>query len=431
MEKEDKLKEEINKIIDPIFNKVLKEARKEGKLKKITADPDFKFSVINAIKLGIAPSKLAERLGMKLGHLEYYLKPFKIVGILVKKGYGTWGINEQKYQEFLQDKDVKKSSAVANSQLPKSLTSKPIRGHGFQFTLKIPKLENWDKRSEFLKKNSIDFKPIGSNWKGQRIIVRGHKVWLTPVSIVIYAPKYESWFATTAEHSRSHAIYDFLQLVRSIENLLKASLEIKKQHWFRVSRQHYGLVKNSLAIQYDKEDKKLYISNPKGQWFVIDNSYNLHEAETLSPESANKDMDNVVKPLFDDLDSLQVKHKDFFGEPENAKEILNDAKDHFDSTGEILTLSKVLAVINKDIEGFKSSITGTLTPVLNKINDSIQLEIYNKQLHQQVLEDMSITLNDIRLNLSKTPPQPQKKPIKAKKYGLSDEEIEIIKKYGN
>lgn len=414
---EKQIKDEICKITSPIFDKVLKEAQKEGKLKKITASPDFKFSVINAIKLGMSPAELSKKWGLKLGHLDYYLKPFKIVGILIKKGYGTWAINEEKYQEFLNTKELKNSSAVVKKLLPKSLTSKPIRGHGFQFTLKIPKLENWDKREEFLKKNDISFNPIGSNWKGQRIMVRGHKVWLTPISIVIYAPKAESWFAAAAEHSKNHAVYDFLQLVNSTENLLKVSFEIKKKYWFKVTRQHYALVKNALAIQYDKEEKKLYISNPRGMWFVIDNSYNLHESETLSPATADKDMDNVAKPLFDDLDKLQVNHKDFFGEPANAAEILNDAKDHFDSTGETLTLSKILAIANKAIE------IGSI----NTQNQKLYAE--NMVSHVEAVRKLGIAVEKLTETVSSKQSIARKPQSisKTRKYGLSDEDIKKIK----
>jgi len=442
-----KYKKELDKLTDPIFNKSLQEARKQGKVKRLTASPDFYFSIISLIRIGKKPTDICRDLRISKQNLSYYLKPLKIDGILLKKGYGVWAINEEKYQEFLKSKEVKKSSAVASPQLQKVFTSKPIRGHGFQFTLKIPKLDNWGKREEFLRKNNIGFKPIGSNWKGQRILVRGHKVWLTPVSIVIYAPKAESWFAVTAEHSKNHAIYDFLQLVRSVENLLKVSFENKKKYLFKVTRQHYGIVRNALAIQYDKEHKKLFISNPRGQWFVIDNSYNLHEAETLSPETAVKDMDNVAKPLFDDLDKLQVPHKEFFGEPANATEILNDAKDYFDTTSETLTLSKVLDTItsqsNRNAEEMHEirNVIKELAeadkhlavnwnahiPAIQSLNESAKSSAKSsKDLSRQVGRIAKV-LEKIQQSSPKTPPKPPKKPIKARKYGLSDKEMEKIR----
>ncbi|MEK6883269.1 MAG: hypothetical protein AABY22_26820, partial [Nanoarchaeota archaeon] len=256
--------------------------------------------------------------------------------------------------------------------------------------------------------------------------------------------KSESWFAITAEHSKNHAIYDFLQLVKSVENLLKVSFEIKKTYWFKVARQHYGLIKNALAIQYDKEHKKLYISNPKGQWFVIDNSYNLHEAETLSPETANKDMDNVVKPLFDDLDSLQVKHKDFFGEPANATEILNDAKDHLDSIGETLTLSKVLNTIKKDAEETRTFIKelaeankymaenlNTHIPYLNKLAISTETQTKSaKALSQEVAKMTKIVGKIGKHTSSSTKPSKKSKrrSFRHKPYGLTKEEENILRR---
>ena len=44
---------------------------------------------------------------------------------------------------------------------------------------------------------------------------------------------------------------------------------------------------------YTREDGKL--------WFMIDNSFNLNEAETVHPETAKADMENIIQPYFNDL----------------------------------------------------------------------------------------------------------------------------------
>ena len=63
-----------------------------------------------------------------------------------------------------------------------------------------------------------------------------------------------------------------------------------------------------------------------------------------------------------------------------------------------------------------------LKPSMEKLNDSILLEIENKKLHQQVLNNMSSTLKDISHSVKKKPKKQQKK-----KYGLSINEINTIR----
>jgi len=119
-------------------------------------------------------------------------------------------------------------------------------------------------------------------------------------SIIVYG-KY-SYFSRTAEEAKDYAIYKFISLIKSLERFLHADFTIKagQQYMFKVSRQHYALVKNVLAQQYDNEGKKLQVYTANGLWFLIDNSFNLHEAETVHPETAVDD-NNKVQSFFNSL----------------------------------------------------------------------------------------------------------------------------------
>jgi len=81
--------------------------------------------------------------------------------------------------------------------------------------------------------------------------------------------------------------------VKGLESTLGANFRINKKYRFKVSRQHYSLVKNALAKQYERDGKKLQVYSENGLWFVIDNSYNLHEAETVHPKTAVDDNEKV------------------------------------------------------------------------------------------------------------------------------------------
>lgn len=164
-----------------------------------------------------------------------------------------------------------------------------VRAHAFQFTLSInPNIRGWDKREEILKKLGIKFKPLNIFGGGQAFEFKGRKVWLTRKSIIVFEKS--SYMAENSTEARKYAVYDFLSFIGALERYLKADFGASRKNIkFKVSRQHYALIKNALAKQYDKEGKKLEVSNEKGQWFIIDNSFNLHEAETIHPQTADQD----------------------------------------------------------------------------------------------------------------------------------------------
>src|SRR3990167_2479730 len=62
------------------------------------------------------------------------------------------------------------------------------------------------------------------------------------------------------------------------------------------------LIHNGLAVKMEGEGEKIRIrSNELGKvWFEIDNSWNLHEAETKG-KTAQRDMQGVIEPYFNDM----------------------------------------------------------------------------------------------------------------------------------
>ena len=87
-----------------------------------------------------------------------------------------------------------------------------------------------------------------------------------------------------------------MQVLGALENKLKINLKTPEGYQFKPTREHYSIVKNSLAIQCNKQNVKLDIKADDGtSWFYVDNSYNLNEAETVHPESALLDNLGIQK----------------------------------------------------------------------------------------------------------------------------------------
>jgi hypothetical protein len=94
-------------------------------------------------------------------------------------------------------------------------------------------------------------------------------------------------------------------IIQELENTLAISLKSSEGYQFKPRREHYSLIKNDLAIQYNKEGKKLNIRYKGETWFIIDNSFNLDEAETIGNNSM---IDNLgVQKFFNELKELNFE----------------------------------------------------------------------------------------------------------------------------
>ena len=245
-----------------------------------------------------------------------------------------------------------------SKKLKSRLNLNKIRAHGFIFKLIIPSIKNWDKRRTYLEKSNIFHKDLFKS-KVQAIVFKEHKVWLCDNSIIVYFPKFINYFTEEANTGKNYAIADFIMLIKKLENFLKVSFKINKKYKFKVSKQHYSLLRNSLAKQYNKQGKLLHIYTPEGElWFIIDNSYKLEEVETLHSKTAVEDMDDIVKPFFNQLRETRLLPKDILKFHENTLTIVNKVSENqlmFDKNFQshlkvINQLSKAVDELRKEIK---------------------------------------------------------------------------------
>jgi len=217
--------------------------------------------IITSLQAGKYPSQIAREQKVSKQKISYYIRKLKEEGLIKKIGYGVWETNFYLNQ-------------VANS----------VRGHAFMWKVKNPKRFNWE---NLTKKRKI--KITKQRNKTIRIILNERKIWLCEKNIIIYEP--ESFFGRTSIETKKFAVLRLLKIINKLEENLGISLKHKEGYIFKVARQHYSLVKNSLAIQCNENGEKINVYNKEGLWFLIDNSYNLEEAETVNPNTAM--IDNI------------------------------------------------------------------------------------------------------------------------------------------
>jgi len=126
-----------------------------------------------------------------------------------------------------------------------------------------------------------------------------------------------------------------------------------------VSRQHYALIKNSLAKQYDKEGKKLFCYTKDGLWFIIDNSYNLHEAETIHPNTALTDNEKIQN-WFNGLKETPITPEQIlqmqYNQTKQQEYYAKNIKTHTES---IIKLKENISIMNKLLKKMDSKLSQT------------------------------------------------------------------------
>lgn len=309
---------------------------------------DFYFTLLSLLKQGLNPAQISLKLGMSKQRLNWYISGLKRNGNIKKVAYGVWEVTE---------KEVKVEPKVACLNLggtftslksfKRGLESDSVRGHAFVFTLKLPFIAGWncERRQAFLSKKGVSFWPIGLDKSSQGFFFKNFKVWLNNSSVNVYFPKWKSYFTDNSEESYNYALYDFRELVKGLESFFNCSFKIKGNYVFKVSRQHYALVKNSLAKQYNKTGEKLLVYDSNGLWFVIDNSLSLNEAETVNKDTSKPD---------------NVKVQDFFNSVKATGMTLKDVQAYeLEIKDRVVGLSKNLMDISLVLE--------QQTGILNKI----------------------------------------------------------------
>ena len=243
-----------------------------------------------------------------------------------------------------------------------------IRLHNLVFLVNIPRPI---KINKLLELKNIFYKTIDmGTWNAKQIIIDNRKVWINPKKIIFYMDNY---YGNTPLEAFTEALNELKQLVLRIQQLLNIKLIYNNSIDFSISRQHYALIKNQLAKQYNKEKKKLFVYDSENRLrLLIDKSpvdgIRIDEFEAVDKELSREDADKV-QPFFKD-----ILEKDHY-KPSEEKNMLD-------------TLVREGIKTTQDIRN--------LTTNIGNYNESILLEIKNKKLHLKVLSSMDKTLKSIR-----------------------------------
>lgn len=252
---------------------------------------NFYSSIVEGIKNKKFLTTISKELGITKQNLNYYLPKLEKSGFIKKNDEGKW-----EYLKDYDEKRVKKTTRLGNSHLEIVKNEKEVRGHAIQIKLMLPEnYRNWENRRKIFDYLGLAWKPhfIGGIERGELIEMEGIKI-NTYNKTIVFNFDEKDFKEDTARISQKAAIINFLKIVKKLERTFYNSpLSNYGKYKFKVTRQHYALVKNALAAQYISEEKKLHVYTGKGLWLLIDNSFNLEELETVHPDTAVEDNEKV------------------------------------------------------------------------------------------------------------------------------------------
>lgn len=264
--------------------------------------------------------KRDEDQARKLKLLSEYLPISKIANLLNKSSktiYKSFSIYKKKGW-INQDRSLT-SEGLRKVELAISTIKKvenTIRLHNLVFLVNIPRPT---KINKLLELKNISYKTIDmGTWDAKQIIIDNRKIWINPKKIIFYMDNY---YGNTPLEAFTEALNELKQLVLRIQQLLNIKLIYNNSIDFSISRQHYALIKNQLAKQYNKEKKKLFVYDSENRLrLLIDKSpvdgIRIDEFEAVDKELSMEDADKV-QPYFKDV--LEKEHY----KPSETKEMLD------------------------------------------------------------------------------------------------------------
>jgi hypothetical protein len=181
---------------------------------------------------------------------------------------------------------IQKTGTFRGVTITDSSRFEPIRLHNQQFHINI--LYKDKRYKDYIKESNI-------------INIDGNTLNLYNDSLDIYSNT--SFYGKDPSDATARSFNYWNRIFRKIENQLNIIIIKDRVQNIKLVRSHYAEINNELARNsIDTGDKIQVRTTSDGKvWFLIDNSFNLHEAETVHSKTSKRDMEESIQPFFNDL----------------------------------------------------------------------------------------------------------------------------------
>lgn len=137
--------------------------------------------------------------------------------------------------------------------------------------------------------------------KSNTLIIDGNTIRLYKDSIEIYSG--QSFYEDEVQKATAKSMEYWTRFFIRLEHEFNVILVKPRSQNIKLVNAHYAETNNELSRDCEVKAEKIrvYTTDDGRLWFTIDNSFSMHEAETLHPNSAKEDMQETVRPYFNDL----------------------------------------------------------------------------------------------------------------------------------
>lgn len=199
---------------------------------------------------------------------------------------------EKLKKKGLFSRGLKKTVSTPSKIQPALPMEHSIRLHGQEFSIVIIQgsqfYENLRKR-----KNTI--------------LIDGNTVRLYKTSIEVYCAQARSFIGEDVQRATSLSFQYWSKFFHQLEDFTRVMFIKGMNTSIKQVNAHYAEINNEMAKDYNEKQVKLkiYGIDDGKVWFLIDNSWNLNEAETVHPQRSKHDMERL-KDFFNDLREKDV-----------------------------------------------------------------------------------------------------------------------------
>lgn len=236
-------------------------------------------------------------------------------------------------KEFLTYKQIairRGVSRAAVSNVVINLKKKGVLNIGFQEVYKT-RPTSTDLHKIRLHGQEFNIKILWKDYKYMKVLARtnlievdGNTVRLYKNSIEVYSG--QSFQGDDIQKATANSFEYWNRFFIRLEHEINIIIKKPRAQNIKIVNSHYAETNNEYARDLDNKGEgyiKVYTRDDGKLWFLIDNSFNLHEAETVHPGTSKPDMGRV---------------KDFF----------NEIRDGAPTMTELMTVMKTQAKINQE-----------------------------------------------------------------------------------
>lgn len=242
--------------------------------KKRVDEVNLYLFVLDLLSQGKTPAQIEKEYAISKQKIYYYTTRLKKEGIIKKKQNGIWEVVQTHFEHT------------------RTFKKREIRGHAFIWKIKIPK-ELGKKWKDLLKEKKIVFKIQGNGTI--RAFIDNKKLWFGKESIIVYET--DSFYGENAIQSRKYAVISLIETLQKLSNKLNINLV---RYPFKSSREHFGMIRNDLAQQVNRNGEKIKIRDDvDGEWLWIDDSEGMFGELETGGKGISKDRAGLNKSVQD------------------------------------------------------------------------------------------------------------------------------------